>query len=150
MSDKVGQIIDAMKVQIASTLGPDWSELCYVLDISKNAFENGDNGFGVRPLAMERSEGPMKQVAWEQVFEVVLTDSYINELGDEDQRLTARLLYDKMDDVAFDMYNKAFKLTPIVYSTRMQGAPEPEYIEEDNMAVLRAAFVVTYLNDVNC
>jgi len=145
MSNLVTQIIDGMETQIASTLGASYGKLDYVFSVEDNNFRGNALRYGVIPQGASDTEGVVRAVTLDHEFQVILTDNYINQPNtDSSQMIKLKTMYDKMDDLSNALYNSKVGLPSIVLLAIQTGYDEPEFIEEDNIVVLRATYSIKY------
>lgn len=145
MSTIVSTLVTAIETQIAAELGASYSELGYVLDVSKNSYRQNDNRYGVLPLESVQVSGVTRFATYEQNFQIVLTKGYgQSKISDSDQR-----------DKAIELYQLAHQVNKRLVTTKA-GSPsnvmnvsnlridQPEYLTEEKVAVLRATVTLTY------
>lgn len=144
MANIVEQIRDNFETEVSTALGATYSELKYKIDISQNNFKGNKLGYGVVPQEFEVVEGVIKSVTVDHTFDVVLTQDYHNQKSDANQVTSALELFDKMNDVSDAVVSTNLGLAGTVFVVRMTGTDEPEYLEEDNVVVLRGKFLVKY------
>ena len=72
----INSIIEGIKAQIGISL-PDYKEIPFVLDPSKNQRGALNKGYVVRPLAGNENEGALKHLTITREFTVLLTREYI-------------------------------------------------------------------------
>ena len=150
MSNLVEQITDAMISEVQTALGSDYSKLCYFYDVSKNNFISNAKRFGVIPSSGVSGITPLRTYTIDHEFQVVITDNYFNkEDGDESQRAVIEELYEQLDEVTNRLYAKKLGIPSIVFFVTLDSMESPEFIEEDNVAIIRANFVVKYRRSID-
>jgi hypothetical protein len=156
MSNFVDQIYDAFMSTIETVLDTNvvvvadkFKPLDYVVEVEKNHFEGNKQKYGVLPLGYERQSGPLGSLTVDQVFQVVLVDSYINVAkNDSAEREKARNVFAKMDDISKEIYNTKIGLPNLVQFVDHVSADDPEYNEEDKIVILRGNFLVKYRRSI--
>lgn len=147
MSNLVKQINDAIETRIAAVLTGE-TELEYKLDIAKNNFRNSAERYACIPLDAETTEGINLHYTLNHTFQVILTKGYVNRHDDSPQRTATFDLYTDMDTVIKDLVLSKAGLPGIIIVIQGLTLSEPEYLTEDNVAVLRANFIVKYRGQV--
>lgn len=149
MSNLVEQIANSMETQIASVVGSEYAELDYKFDVSKNDFFNNKQRFGVIPQGASTGLSITKVYTLDHSFEVILTHDYINkDKTDADQRRVTYELFDKLDEIFKQLYRSKAGLTNIVLNIGELTVSEPEFLDEESLAILRAQLLVTYRNAI--
>jgi hypothetical protein len=140
----VEQINDAIKARMAIVLGSPYKELDYVLDVSSNNFRNSATRYGVRPLESSPSEGVLRSVTLDHTFQIILVDPFVNRDNDLAQREITFTQYAKMDDIYKDLLGSKAGLSNIILLVSSPSTAEPEYLEEENVAILRGNIPIKY------
>lgn len=141
MSTIVQDITTGIETRIAAV----WTGsaiLDYVLDVSKNNFDNANDRYGVRPLEAVTVAGVTRYYTLEQNFEIILTKEFINDHGDSKQREVSYVLYDKMDDVFKDLFQTKIGLSSTVLNVGDLTLLDPEYLK--TTAIIKGVVTVTY------
>lgn len=127
---------------IASNLG-DHTELIYGLDIQKNKLLGGTKAYAITPAEVDQLSGVTGYVTVNQLFEVVLTDSFAPaKLSDADQQSAAVTLFGRMETLYKEIKkNKAG--VPTVMNVSSLSIARPEFLDS-NVAVLRATMTIQY------
>lgn len=144
----VEQINDGIKTRVTTVLGATYSELDYVIDITMNSFRQNSLRYGVRPLSGGSVDGILRHYNALQTFEIILTDDYVNQDDDTVQRSKQFLLFDKHDDILKDILLKKAGVPSIVLSIESFNFPDPEFIDEENVAVQRMQLGVRYRQEL--
>lgn len=144
MSNVVETIVNAFKSNVATNLGATYSELKYVFDVSQNNFKTNKKGYGVVPSSGETFSGVMTHYTMRQSFQVILTDDYVNKLGDSGQQTSLMSMYSKMDDIFVDVLNQKLGLGSTILLVESMTLEEPEFLDDNNVIVLRSNFTVQY------
>lgn len=149
MSDLVGKIINAVEAQCAKSL-PSFSKLKYVYDIEKNDFKSNSSGYGVVPVDASSQVGVTRAVTVDQVFQVVVTDNYIDD-GKTDSNLQSKVktLYDKMFEIVNDLYMSKMGLPSIVLLATLDGIEAPEVFSESKVVALRMNMIIRYRQNLS-
>ncbi len=151
MSNTVEQINDGLKARVAAVLGATYSEMDYVLNVELNAFVGNEKRYGVRPLGGSATDGITAHYNAVQTFEIILTHDYVNRDDDTDQRAKSFLLFDAHDDLLKDILLKKAGVPSIVLSVESFNYPDPEFLDEENVAIQRMQLEVRYRQSLlNC
>ena len=149
MSNFVEQIVESMESIIGTTLGATYKKLSYKFNVEQNDFVRNKKRYGVVPLDAESAITAMRYYTINHTFQVILIDDYKNVGGnDKKQEQVLFSLYDKLDDITENLYNKKLGISNIVYYVTLSSKEEPEFIEEDNVIALRANYVVQYRKQI--
>ncbi len=134
----------SIKVRAQAVLGATYSELGYATDISKNTFKGNEKRFAVLPKGGSEQSGAIGYVTFEQDFEVILTDGYINKpLSDSQSQAKAITL----QDLAFSIYKDLIQTkcgSVACISVRDLSLGEPQFLDKDNVVIQSATFKVKY------
>lgn len=132
--------------QIIEDLFPDWKRADYLYQIEKNHRRNGELRFGVRPLDAPFSDGTIRSVTFDHIFQVVLFSSFINKSkNDFAQREVLFNLYEKMHDITVAVHAKKVGLPSSVLLVKYNDCEEPEFLDGDDLlVVLRGNFTIKY------
>lgn len=149
MSTNAVTIITSTKVRIASVLGATYSELAYTNDVSKNSFKGNFKRYGLISRDMVEISSVTRYVTMEHTFELILTDSYINQSMTDAQELAKGPI---LQDLAFDIYRDLMNMKAgspsIVISVSDLSSIAPETLSEDGVVVVRAQFKIKYRNTI--
>ena len=146
----VEQIVNAMTSEVQTALGIEYAELEYLYEVEKNAFTNNSKRFGIAIKSASSSITPTRAYTLDHEFEVVVTDNYFNkEDSDLDQREKIISLYSKIDDVTKRIYARKAGIPAVVFFVTLSSISEPEFINDDNIAVLRAVYIIKYRNNID-
>ena len=145
MSTIVKDIVDAIKTIIAATLPATYAELDYVVEPDKNNYKTNRFRYGVLPLSGESQGGIAKHVNVNQLFEIILTTSFINKSqSDNNQRSKTFDLYEKQWDITKALFTTKLGLPTRVLNVNNLSLSEPEYLDDDHVVVLRFSLSVLY------
>lgn len=143
----VEQIVDSLNGELQIVLGADHNRLEYIYDVSKNSFTNNSKRYGVEVMSASSAATVTRAFTLDHIFKVIVTDNYFNkEESDLDQRKVIFALYDKIDEITKRIYAKKIGLPSIVLFVSLDNIEEPEFIDEDNVAVLKAIYTIKYRN----
>lgn len=146
----VEQINDAITTEVSTTLGVNYAELNYLLDVEKNNFVSNAKKYGVRPLSASTTEGVTRFYTLDHAFQVILTHDYApHPANDQDQRDKTFLLFDKLDDLMKNLFKNKAGIPNIILNIDSVSIAEPEYFDEQKVLVLRADFNVKYRQALN-
>lgn len=149
MAANVDNIISSMETQIGTTLGASYSKLNFVYDIEKNTFKTNPNRYGVVTLEAVNNPSIIKASTLDHVFQVVLTDNYVNSpANDLALQEAINNLYDKLNEVEVQFYQSKLGLPSLVMYSELSVINEPEIIEEHKIVALRGDFLVKYRTQV--
>lgn len=145
----VEQISDSILTQMQTSLGADFKPLSYFFDVSQNNFVGNKKRFGVVPLSGSNNLTVTKSFTVDQNFQMILTDNYKN-VGNSDskQRDVLFFLYDKFDEIIATLYMSKLGIPNIVLFTGLQDFAEPEFLDEENLAVLKVNIIVKYRRSI--
>lgn len=145
MSTIVNTIITNIKTIINSEIGSEFTALPHEINIEMNNLKTSKKGYAVLPEDLSSDSGVTRALTIKQGFEITLTDNYINK-GNNDtaQKTATNYLYQKI----FEIYNKLY-LSKIGLGTTVMNVNDltiskPEYLENDNVVILRSSLQVIY------
>lgn len=144
MANVVEQINNAITSRVTNVLGSTYSQLDYILDVSKNQFFGNKRRFGVRPLSGASVIGVTRQYTIDQEFEIIITHDFVNVTNDSDQRAKQFILYDQMDSIFVDLFLTKANIPNIILNIEAITLGEPEFNLDESLAVLRSQIVVKY------
>lgn len=145
MIDTMRDIRDSLEAEIAAELGVEYRKLAYLENIDKNSFRTNNKRYGVRALAASEVPGVTKNVHITQSYEVVLTQAYLDSnLDDVKQVERAYDNQSKILDIYKRMVNNKGGLPGVILNIQNLVVAEPEYNEEEKVAVQRATIDITY------
>lgn len=143
--DLTRDITTAIKAEISAELGASYRELAYVENVAKNTFRSGNNRYGVRALGAIQIPGVTKTVTITQDFEIVLTKGFVESNLDDDPQVA--MSYDNRENL-LDIYkrlvNNRAGLPGTVLNIFDMTISEPEFLEDDKIAIQRANMSITY------
>lgn len=146
-ADISNQIAENMINEI-KVLYPDLKDLDYLEDVSKNNFRGNKNRLGVRELGLSSTGELVGRETLDRTYEIIIVTDYINKKGsDLNQRLAKLDLLEKMELIRRKLRATRAGSYKNVRITRDYIEPEVEYLEEDNVAVLRSEITVNYRVD---
>lgn len=147
MSNIVEEIISEGLGIIASEL-PDYGELDYSYALDANECRGKSKRYGFTPSTATFVEGrALGFTTMNHLFTITLVDSYENRDDDSPQRASLDRLYTDMQKLIAVFNKKPFTLpTPENKILLISGASleEPEFIDDNAVAVLRATIVIRY------
>lgn len=138
-------IKNALEAEIQSELGASYKPLAYLEDVTKNSFRTSSERFGVRPLASSQVPGVTKHVQFIQSFEIVLSKSYTESNIDDSEQIDKSL--DNRENVLAiykRIVNNKGGLPLVILNVFDLSVADPEYLEEDKVAVQRATVNIQY------
>jgi hypothetical protein len=146
MTNIVEQINDAFEGLISTTLGVDYQELDYKWSVESNNFRQNSKRYAVVPSSAGTVSGIIRNYTLDHDFQVILTDNYISSNNNDDAKQTAVfLLYENLDDIIKEVFNKKLGLPSIVLGIGALTMDDVEFLEE-KVVVLRALFTIKYRN----
>lgn len=125
-------------------------KLDYRYLIDKNDNRQGQTAFAVRSMTGFRSDGVLRSATIDQDFEIILTDTY-EPNGDDDlsQHDTLLSLADNMVDIIVkELHLKKGGIPAQILLIDLVEIKEPEFLEESNLAILRATFTIKYRKQI--
>ena len=143
--DLMRDITNALKSEVSTVLGADYRELAYLEDVAKNSFRSSNDRYGVRALGGLQIPGVTKNVTLTQQFEIVLTKGYTESNIDDEPQVTKS--YDNREnllDIYKELVNNRGGLPGTILNIFDLAISEPEFLEDDKVAIQRATFNVTY------
>lgn len=148
MADLVGTLVANAKTLVASTVGAGWVELPYLWDLSMNNIRTAKQGYGVRPLESNYSDGVTRVYTMDQRLEVILTDTIAR--GKDDSGITTSItaLFNKCDEIFKVMVNSKLSAPSYVLLVHSPSTLQPELLEKERMIVLRLQFVAKYRSSI--
>jgi hypothetical protein len=145
MSDVIRDIRDAMVSEIQAELGSTYKPLAYLEDVAKNSFRTSSERFGVRPLASSQVPGVTKYYQFIQSFEIVISKQYLESSIDDSEKVEKSLDNREIVLALFKrMINNKAGLPSMVLNVFDLAIAEPEYLEQDKVAVQRATMNIQY------
>lgn len=143
--DLIRDITNAMKSEVSAELGVNFRELAYLEDVSKNSFRTGNDRYGVRALGGFQVPGVTKNVTITQTFEIVLTKGYIESNIDDEPQVEKS--YDNRENL-LDIYKRLVNnrggLPGTILNIFDMSISEPEFLDDDKVAIQRATMSITY------
>lgn len=143
MSNYTKQINDAITTRVAAVL-TTFSQAAYQLSPEQNGNRNGSTRYAVNPLGAVPAETVHQRITYDQIFELILIDQYINRDGDSDQHSTVLTLFEKMDDVLADLMHTKIGIPAVVMLVYSPTILDPDYPEGEDIIVLRANITVKW------
>lgn len=149
----VSEIIEEAKVIIAAEL-PDYAELDYTYALDANECRGKEKRYGFTPSIATFIEGrSMGFTTMDHTFLITLVDSYANHDDDFKQQASLNNLYTDMQKLIAKFNKKPFTLpTASNKILLVSGATleEPEFIDSNSVAVLRATINIRYYFKIDC
>ena len=136
MSTIVRSVYDALKSQVSTTLGSEWTELKFIFDIEKNDQRDLAKGYAIEPLSAINNPSILKTYTLDQGFQITLTRSNAREINDTD--LIEGILddlYDEASEIFKAVLNTQLGIPTIVMSVSNPNMDAPEFLA--SAAVLR-------------
>jgi hypothetical protein len=144
MSATTSSIYTAILGVVATNAGASYQELPYVINVEKNDLRRIKNGYGVRYLEANASEGVTRHYTLDQRFEIILTTSNPRKNDDSDLLTATATLYDLIDDIFKDLVATKVGLPSLVLLVYEPSISEPEYLNDNDFIVLRHQVTVKY------
>lgn len=145
MSDVMRDIKEAMETEIQTELGISYKPLAYVENVQKNSLRTSSERFGVRVLFGSQVPGVTRYYTITQSFEVVLSKGYIESALDDSEQVTKA--FDNRENLLAiykRLVNTKCGIPSLVMNVFNLNIAEPEYLEDDKVAVQRATMDITY------
>lgn len=141
----INDIIAGLSSRVSAVLGPDYSQLPYVIDVSKNNYNSNAKRYGVRALTATETASVTKNVTQLQSFEITLTDAYYeSKLDDSAAVQTAHNLQDSVLDIYKDLINTKAGAPSVVMNISNLIVSEPEYLDDSKVVVIRATMDILH------
>lgn len=145
MSTTMEDIRDQMLVEMQAELGATYKPLAYVEDIEKNSFRTSNDRYGVRALAASEQPGATKYQTYNQIYEIIITKGYIESaVGDSNQVQKAFDNRALVLDIYRRLVNGKVGLAGVVLNIFSLEIDNPEYLDDDKVAIQRATMTITY------
>lgn len=144
MAATSSSIFDGIKTIVAANAGATFQELAYVINVEKNDLRRIKNGYGVRYLEANPSDGVTRHYTLDQRFEIILTTSNPRKNDDSGLLSSTSTLYDLIDDIFKDLVNSKVGLPSLVLLVYQPTISEPEYLNDNDFIVLRHQVTVKY------
>lgn len=140
----VTSLVTSIKARQASVLGATYSEIGFIYEIEKNPFKGNAKRYGVFPSSASEVQGNTRAVTVDQVFEMVITDGFINTAMSDSLEQT---LKQTLQDLSFSIYQdlaqtKCGANSSVLLVSNFELL-EPQTIE-NNVAVQRSRFTIKY------
>lgn len=100
--------------------------------------------YGVRPLDSDTVPGVTRKITKDQIFQIILCDPFINRDNDTAQRTVTFAQYSKMDDIVADLMGSKAAIPDTIILIHDPSTEAPEYLEEDEVAVLRENIIIRH------
>ena len=145
MSTVVKSVYDALKSNVTTTLGADWTELRFLFDVEQNDQRTLEQGFGVTPLAAVDNPSILKTYTLDQDFQIILTRTQGREIDDTDKinaLLDAGFLYDQASEIFKSVLNTQLGIPAIVMSVSNPNMDAPLFLA--NAVVLNITVTVKW------
>jgi len=144
MANIVEQIYDAIKSEVATSLGASYQELPFVFDVSKNDLRRIKKGYGVLHKSATSADSVTRVYALDHSFQVIFTETNGRTNSDADAQEALNVLYDKIDEIFKGMVLRKLGLNSIVLLVFEPSIEEPEFLDDNQFLVLRFGFIVKY------
>ncbi len=144
MSSVVADILTGIKAAVVTELGAGYRELPFSLDVAKNKFAGGTNGYACWAERIDQADGVNGYVTVDQEFALTLTETFgPAQVGDGNQRTIGEALFNRMEAVyARVARTKAGVPSRVMIVNRL--VVTPILFLDSNVAVLRATFAIKY------
>lgn len=143
----VGEIISEVKATLAALL-PEYSQLPYEHDLSKNSEQNLSKKYGFIARDADFKEGSaLGFTTMEHNFQLILTTDYFNKDCDDAQSNALNQLYAEVHGILKDLQKKSITLPTSGYRVLLIsgiGFETPEHIDDNGVIILRSNFLITY------
>lgn len=104
MSTNIRQIFNGTKARLQAVLGTDYQPLTHVVNIESNKFKGCAKRFGVVPQGQSEFLGETKANTSTQQIKIILTDSYVTSVLNEDDIIEKMLsINDKLESIFRDL-----------------------------------------------
>lgn len=145
MSTIINDLTSSIKTSIATTLGVEYSELPFVIDVSKNNFNQNHNRYGVIPVASFETASVTKYVTMQQTYTMVLTKAYIDDgIGDADMQAKRTELQDLFIDIYKNLVNSKAGIPSIVMNITDLNVEDAVFLGDEKVVIMNASFNVLY------
>lgn len=140
---KVQDIVSALKTSVQS-VATGYSELAYAKDLSKNTFKDNQKKFGILPKEANETTGPMGFITFNQTFELILTNGFINKpMSDSEEQAKGIELQDLAQSIykSIGLTKAGLPGTIIMASDLRIDSSETT---EQKLVIQRATFNIRY------
>lgn len=144
MSAHVTNILTALNLQAATTLGVTYKQLAYVYDVTMNNTRAGYQAFGWRPLDALPSDTVTRMYCLDHRFELILCNSMGRRSDDGEITDSLGTMYDKTDELFKALVHTKLSLPAIILDVRAPSLSAPEVYERKNLVVLRMQVSIKY------
>lgn len=135
MSNPVGAILTALKTEVSTLLGASYKELKYVYNLEDNDKRAMQKAYGVGVRSGNTVSGVVKAATVDQVFFVTICDHINNRSNDESQRTVISNLYEQIDTLTKNIFQKKVNAPTVVLSVQDFALNEPEVIDKNSLAI---------------
>lgn len=150
MSSVVSNITTAIKTEIASELGASFSELGYVIDLTKNSFRQNENAYGVLPGEVSQVSGVNRFATYEQEFTIKIMKAYgDSSVSDQPQRAKALELFELMHRLNSRLVKNKAGSPANVMNVSDLNISEPQYLTNSKAVYVEASLTLTYRVSLN-
>ena len=147
-NDIVKELIDGLETVIAAQTG--FIKLDYVFEISKNKLNRNYNRFGVRANGFTTENLIVNHMVLDQEFEIILMDRFVNKQGqDTAQQDAVNALFEKLFDAVDHIFLTKAGKPALVMSVDRISTDSPEFIETENLVLIRSRLNIKYRKPVN-
>lgn len=137
----VKDITDGLKSFIPTIL-TDYTQIDYEYAVEENPTQC-EKKFGVIPGDTDLATGPTKFANYNQIFQIILADYFVNQDDDSNQGDVVHQLYEDIHDLLKAIIHQKLGI-PTVRNITFLSIAEPEYIEDNTVVVLRTNINVKY------
>jgi len=143
MADVVKTISDALEATIQTVL-PDYKPLDYSYFPEKNTFYKNDERFGVTVGAGISVNTITKAITIDQIFNVVLTNSYASHSDDAGLKKQIFALFDALNTIYIEVFNTKLSLPDLVYFVGPLSWSDPLIDAEQSIIIQSMALNIQY------
>lgn len=139
----VQNIVSALKTTIQG-VATGYSELAYAKDISKNTFKDSQKKFGVIPKEANETNGTLGFLTFEQSFEIILTNGFINKPMTDSEEQTKSI---ELQDLAQSIYKQIGNTKAGLPGTVIMVSDlrlEPSETSDQKIVIQRGTFNIKY------
>ena len=133
MSNEVSQILDGIKTRLQAVLGSEYTELGFIIDVSKNPFKGATKRYGILAgdIVEVEDSGVTGAYTVEQDFKIKLTNKHAtSQAGDSSRRSTMVDLLEKSLLIYKDLVTTRVGVPTLVLRVLDGMATESNYLDE--------------------
>lgn len=145
MSTTVNDIITGIKGRITTVFGSGYVNAPYGVDFLKNSQKNSGKIYSVLPGTISNVQTVTRSVTYDQEFNIMIGDTYINKsMSDDLQQTAAITLIELAKNLFKDVLDSKCGVPSICLNTTQLQVEEPVHVPESKLVIIEMSFIVKY------